>query len=116
MAYKFEPNRVPHGTIDAVELGRRLCYNLQLPNRFSTRVIRAINETIYDALLHHEGIRIDNVGILYLKRYPSDTCRGIDTLKAKRTTMYKLAVHPYPSFKETLRTITAEERENESKV
>ena len=51
----FKHNRVDIGkAIDINEFARRLAYELQIPNRFGIRVIKAVNRVISDAARHGE--------------------------------------------------------------
>lgn len=87
----FTPNRVPMGgVLTSEELARRMCHELQIPQRFNTRIYKAISRVIADALANGEGIRIQDIGVLSLKKYNKDTVKlpGGETIE--RNSMFKV--------------------------
>lgn len=87
----FIHNRVPMGCVlTSEELARRMCHELQIPQRFSTRIYKAISRVIADALYHGEGIRIQDIGVLKLNQYKKDTVRLPSNVVVKRRSIFKV--------------------------
>lgn len=87
----FTPNRVPMGDVlTSEELARRMCHELQIPQRFSTRIYKAISRVFADALYNGEGIRIQDIGVLKLNKYKKDTVRLPSNKIIKRASMFKV--------------------------
>lgn len=87
----FKINRVASGTVlTSEELARRMCYELQIPQRFSTRIYKAISRVFADALSHGEGIRIQDIGVLKLNTYNKQTVQLPSKEIVKRKSMFKV--------------------------
>jgi nucleoid DNA-binding protein len=87
----FSPNRVPMGEVlTSEELARRMCHELQIPQRFNTRIYKAISRVFADALSNGEGIRIQDIGVLRLNKYNKDTVHMPDGSIIPRTSMFKV--------------------------
>ena len=87
----FKPNRVAFGEVlTSEELARRMCHELQIPQRFSTRIYKAFSRVIGDALYHGEGIRIQDVGVLRLKTYNNSTTKLPTGEIIERKSMFKV--------------------------
>lgn len=87
----FIYNRVEFGEVlTSEELARRMCHELQIPQRFSTRIYKAISRVIADALSHGEGIRIQDIGVIRLKEYNNDTTKLPTGEVIKRKSMFKV--------------------------
>jgi nucleoid DNA-binding protein len=87
----FSPNRVAMGEVlTSEELARRMCHELQIPQRFNTRIYKAISRVFADALSNGEGIRIQDIGVLRLNKYNKDTVHMPDGSIIPRTSMFKV--------------------------
>lgn len=87
----FLPNRVAFGEVlTSEELARRMCHELQIPQRFNTRIYKAISRVLADALSHGEGVRIQDIGVLRLKEYAKDTVRLPTGEVVPRTSVFKV--------------------------
>lgn len=87
----FIVNRVQMGdTLTSEELARRMCHELQIPQRFSTRIYKAISRVFADALSHGEGIRIQDIGVLKLNTYNKETVQLPSKEIVKRKSMFKV--------------------------
>jgi nucleoid DNA-binding protein len=107
----FEPHRVPFGgVIDSKELGRRLCYELQIPTKYSTRVYKAFSRVISDAMSQGEGIRVQDLGVLKVKKYASDTVRLPDSSVVTRSRIFKLVFDTTSKGDKVLEKITKDYR------
>lgn len=109
----FEYNRVSIGeVIPSSELGRRLCYELQIPQRFSVRVYKALSRAMADAIKHGEGIRFQNFGTLKLKKYNTDSVKMPNGEYVPRPAMYKIVFETAPAGLMLLQTLTKQLRES----
>lgn len=109
----FKHNRVNFGeVIPSEELGRRLCYELQIPQRFSTRVYKAISRVFSDAIRNGEGIRLQDLGVLKLKKYAKDTVRLPNDNIVTRDRVFKIVFDTTDKGDKILSYITKEYREN----
>ncbi len=88
-AVTFEANRVEIGmTVGDRELGRRLSQELQLPQSYGLRLLKAYKYVLQDALLHGEGINL-YVGVLKMKEFATrEYSQGFFTGQPRRK-MYK---------------------------
>ena len=67
----FSPERVPVGKVLGMdELGKRLAYALQLPQAYATRLVKAYESVLLDAITHGEGFRVVGIGALKMVRLP----------------------------------------------
>lgn len=108
----FIVNRVPIGSIlTSEELARRMCYELQIPQRFSTRIYKAISRVFADALSHGEGIRIQDIGVLRLKQYSKDTVRLPTGEYVKRDSIFKVVFELTKKGKVLLTSLTDKMKE-----
>lgn len=99
----FKHNRVPIGeVIDTEEFGRRICYELQLPQRFGTRLHRGFSRLIKDAITNGEGIRFHGVGAFRIKPHNDPYVRLPTGGVAKRKTLFKLVFSISPKGTEAL--------------
>ena len=88
---KFARSRVTLGeVIDSDELGQRLCYELQIPQRFSRRVYKAVSRVLCDAFANGEGIRFQDLGVLRVKKYNNTTVRLPDDTIVDRKRIFKV--------------------------
>lgn len=87
----FKKNRVPYGeVIKSEEFARRLAYELQLPQRYGTRIHRGISRVISDAIEHGEGVRFNNLGTIRVKKHSTDDVLVPGGGVQQRTNMFKV--------------------------
>ena len=105
----FEPQRVEKGeVIPSSELGRRMCHELQIPQRFSTRIYKAISRVIVDAISNGEGVRIQDLGVLKLSKYKSETVRLPNSNIIARPSIYKIIFSTTEKGDNILKQLTKE--------
>lgn len=103
----FNRNRVEIGSaIDSTEFARRLAYELQIPSRYGTRILKAVNRVIDDALSNGEGIQFNSLGILKLKQYSNIEHKLPDGTVINRESMFKIKLNLYAAAKEKLVKLT----------
>jgi nucleoid DNA-binding protein len=88
------------------ELARRMCHELQIPQRFNTRIYKAISRVIADALSNGEGIRIQDIGVLRLNTYKKDTVRLPTGKHVKRDSIFKVVFELTKKGKALLTSLT----------
>jgi hypothetical protein len=109
----FEPNRVAVGeSIPSAELGRRLCHELQIPQKFSTRIYKAISRVIGDAVRNGEGVRIQDLGVLKLKPFKSPTVKLANGRVVPRPSMFKIIFDTTEKGDDLLQQITKDNYES----
>lgn len=109
----FTPNRVPMGEVlTSEELARRMCHELQIPQRFNTRIYKAISRVIADALSNGEGIRIQDIGVLRLKKYASSTVRLPTGEYVERNSLFKVIFELTKKGKLLLENLTSKLKDN----
>lgn len=107
----FEPNRVPQGSVVPThEMVRRLAHYLHVPQRFGTRLLKAFEHVMSDALMHGEGIRIKNAGHLTLRKLKGTHVTMFGE-QVERKYYYKYKWHVSKDAKEYLEYITNLEKE-----
>lgn len=112
----FTPNRVAFGEVlTSEELARRMCHELQIPQRFNTRIYKAISRVLADALSHGEGIRIQDIGVLRLKEYAKDTVRLPTDEVVPRESMFKVIFELTKKGKALLVNLTNKLKETKEK-
>lgn len=103
----FKPNRVAFGDVlTSEELARRLCHELQIPQRFSTRIYKAFSRVIADALYNGEGIRVQDVGVLRLKMYNNESTKLPTGEVVPRKSMFKVIFELTKKGKQLLVNLT----------
>lgn len=108
----FTPNRVPMGEVlTSEELARRMCHELQIPQRFNTRIYKAISRVFADALSNGEGIRIQDIGVLRLKEYSNPTVRIPTGEYVERASIFKVIFELTKKGKALLENLTKRSKE-----
>lgn len=108
----FTPNRVQFGDVlTSEELARRMCHELQIPQRFSTRIYKAISRVLADALSNGEGVRIQDIGVLRLREFSKNTVRLPTGDVVQRASAFKVIFELTKKGKELLVKLTKRNKE-----
>jgi len=108
MLEDFNVNRAEIGMlVGDRELSRRLAHELQLPQHYGVRLLKAYRRILHDALESGEGFNL-GVGIVRMTQFDTREYNKGFQIGQKRTKMYKYTWTTTEHGNETLENLTKE--------